>query len=123
MINVRTKMCKTCNKKQPIYNYPKEKKGLYCNSEWCNTRVLNKYKGYCLFCFINLFPDEKVSRNYKTKEKSVSDFILENFPNFTWICDKQIQDGCSKKRPDLLLDLGYQVIIIEIDENQHYNYN
>jgi hypothetical protein len=94
-----------------------------CNSEWCNTRVLNKYKGYCLFCFINLFPDEKVCRNYKTKEKSVADFILENFPNFTWICDKQIQDGCSRKRPDLLLDLGYQVIIIEIDEEQHINYN
>ena len=34
-----------------------------------------------------------------------------------------IQDGCSKRRPDLLLDLGYQVIIIEVDENQHINYD
>ena len=34
-----------------------------------------------------------------------------------------IQGGCSKRRPDLLLDLGEQVIIIEIDENQHIDYD
>jgi len=34
-----------------------------------------------------------------------------------------VQGGCSRRRPDLLLDLGYQVIIIEIDENQHNNYD
>ena len=140
MIDVINKKCIVCNIKHPNFNYQDKKtpthcgdcklegmidvKNKKCNSEWCNTQISNKqYKGYCLFCFINLFPDENVYRNYKTKEKSVKDFILENFPNFTWICDKQIQDGCSRKRPDLLLDLGYQVIIIEIDENQHINYN
>jgi hypothetical protein len=39
------------------------------------------------------------------------------------VADKKIQDGCSRKRPDLLLDLGYQVIIIEVDENQHESYD
>jgi hypothetical protein len=34
-----------------------------------------------------------------------------------------ISDGCSKRRPDLLLDLGYQIIIIEVDENQHIDYD
>jgi hypothetical protein len=34
-----------------------------------------------------------------------------------------IQGGCSKRRPDLLLDLGEQVIIIEIDENRHIDYD
>ena len=37
--------------------------------------------------------------------------------------DKKIQDGCSTRRPDLFLDLGYQIIIIEIDENQHIDYD
>jgi hypothetical protein len=48
---------------------------------------------------------------------------LKEFPNFTWISDKKISDGCSKRRPDLLLDLGYQNIIVEIDECQHNNYD
>lgn len=69
------------------------------------------------------FPDKPVARNYKTKEFAVVEYIKNIFPDFTWIQDKKVQDGCSSKRPDLLLDLGYQVIIIEIDENQHTDYD
>jgi len=29
----------------------------------------------------------------------------------------------SKRRPDLLLDLLYQIVIIEVDENQHIDYD
>ena len=102
MINVKNKMCKT-----PL----------------CYTIVQDKYEGYCLYCFIHTFPDKPVSRNYKTKEYSVVEFVKNKFNNFTWDEDKKIKDGCSKKRPDLLLDLGYQVIIVEIDENQHIDYD
>ena len=42
---------------------------------------------------------------------------------FTWITDKKIQDGCSKRRPDLLLDMGSHIIIVEIDENAHTDYD
>lgn len=72
---------------------------------------------------LHTFPDEPVTRNYKTKEKVVIDFIKNKFQNYNWIYDKIINGGCSRKRPDLLLDLEYQVIIIEIDENQHKNYD
>ena len=139
MMNVISKKCLECNK-IPVFNFEGQKKPLYCSTHkkdgmidvkhetcktyLCSTRVNNeKYNGYCLFCYMNLFPDKPVSRNYKTKEYSVVDFIKNRFPNFTWIADKIINGGCSKKRPDLLLDLGYQVIIIEIDENQHINYD
>ena len=47
----------------------------------------------------------------------------ENFNNYDWIEDKKIEYGCSKKRPDLFLDYGSHVIIIEIDELQHKGYN
>ena len=70
-----------------------------------------------------MFPDKPISKNYKTKECSVVEHIKLNFSNFTWIWDKHIKDGCSNKRPDLLLDLGYQIIIVEIDEEQHINYD
>jgi hypothetical protein len=72
---------------------------------------------------MNLFPDKPVCRNYKTKEYSVVEYVKNKYSNFTWIADKIIKDGCSKRRPDLLLDLGYQVIIVEIDENQHIDYD
>ena len=52
-------------------------------------------------------------RNYKTKENCVVDKIRDAFPDLSWIADKKVQDGCSKRRPDLLLDLGSHVLIIE----------
>jgi hypothetical protein len=137
---VQNKIClhRGCNK-QPSFNVAGVSKAIYCShhkedcmvnvrnktckSFLCDTQVGGKYRGYCLFCFINLFPDEKVCRNYKTKEKAVVDFVSEHFPNVTWRRDKQVQDGCSKRRPDMLLDLGEHVLIIEIDENQHIDYD
>jgi hypothetical protein len=94
-----------------------------CKSEWCYTQVTEKYDGYCLFCFMTLFPDKPVSRNYKTKEYSVLEFVKLKYPTLTWISDKIIQDGCSKRRPDLLLDLGYQIVIVEVNENKHADYD
>ena len=72
---------------------------------------------------MNMFPEKEISRNYKTKERSTVEFVLSQFPNFTWITDKKIDGGCSKRRPDLFLDLGYQVVIVEVDENQHVDYD
>jgi hypothetical protein len=96
-----------------------------CKSVWCEITANSRYDGYCLNCFIHLFPDKPTTRNYKTKEKAVTEFILQQFPleKYSWITDKRIQDGCSRRRPDLLLDLGYQVIVIEVDENQHVDYD
>jgi hypothetical protein len=74
-------------------------------------------------CCIRVYPEIEVSRNYKTKEKGVAEKVLEAFPDFTWIADKRIQDGCSRRRPDLLLDMGSHIIIVEVDENQHNDYD
>jgi len=64
-----------------------------------------------------------VTKNYRTKEKEVVDRVKERFPDYDWIFDKRVYDGCSKRRPDIYLDLGYQVIVIEIDEDKHSNYD
>ena len=96
-----------------------------CKSEWCETYGNPKYEGYCLACFVNN-PENQYKptmRNYKTKEKYVVDHISQSFPDFTWVHDKKVQDGCSRRRPDLLLDMGSHIIIVEIDENKHSDYD
>ena len=136
MIDIVNKTClfEGC-KTLPSFNFEGQKRAIYCKthkkhlmidvinkcckSEWCYTQVSDKYDGYCLYCYIHLFPEKPVARNYKTKERTVVEFVLKEFPQYPWINDKQIQGGCSKRRPDLLMDFGYQLIIIEIDENQH----
>jgi hypothetical protein len=140
MVDVKNKTCihDGC-KVQPHYNKDGEFKALYCaehkldgmvnvisktcKSDWCFTQVQAKYDGYCLYCFMNLFPDKPVSRNYKTKEYAVVEFVKNTCSDLSWIADKIISGGCSKRRPDLFLDLKYQVVIIEVDENQHVDYD
>jgi hypothetical protein len=94
-----------------------------CQSSWCDIIITQKYEGYCLYCYINLFPDKKISRNYKTKEKTITDYINDKFKDIDITADKRIYDGCSRRRPDIFIDIGYQIIIVEIDENQHKNYD
>jgi nitrite reductase/ring-hydroxylating ferredoxin subunit len=141
MVDVISKRCahEGC-KTQPSYNVDGETKGLYClrhkkdgmvdvihkmcmcKTYLCGTRATEKYEGYCLFCYIHMFPDRPVSRNYKTKEIEVVEYIKTCIPQHC-TCDKIIQGGCSKRRPDILIDLIDQVIIVEIDENQHIDYD
>jgi hypothetical protein len=140
MVDVVSKTCihPECTT-HPTYNTKGESKALYCSAHktegmvdvknktcknnWCFTLVAEKYDGYCMYCYIHMFPDKPVARNYKTKEFAVIEFIQNKFPYFDWVTDKKINNGCSKRRPDILLDLGYQIIIIEIDENQHIDYD
>ena len=140
MVNVKSKICDYDGCITiPIFNYKGQKNALYCATHklnemvnviskacktyLCSTSVTDKYQGYCLRCYIYTFPDKPVARNYKTKERAVVEFVCERFPEHTWITDKKVNDGCSMRRPDILLDLGYQVLIIEIDENSHQNYD
>ena len=141
MINIKAKKCKypSCNK-IPHSNYKDEKISLYCaehrkdgminirskicKSPWCETQVNHKkYDGHCFTCYVHLFPDRPNARNYKTKERTIVDYVKTTFPDFTWVADRKVADGCSARRPDLLLDLGYEVIVVEVDENQHEVYD
>lgn len=124
---------------QPSCNLPNEKIGIYCSThkkenmiDVINERCLEencdiiakvtKYKGFCLRCFINKFPDEKISRNYKVKETHMVDFIKDQFTDQTMTFDKQT-GGCSKRRPDCYIDKFTHVVITECDENQHKDYS
>lgn len=137
IVNVKRKYCDHGDCIMPAeYNFEEFKFGLLCKehklsgminlsrkclSKWCETIPVNpKYKGYCFNCFVHLFPNEKNSRNYKTKETIVSESIMTEFSEYNWIFDKTI--GKSNKRPDAFLELKSQIIIVECDENQHKAY-
>ena len=139
MVDVKNKTCLECEA-QPSFGIRGTKKATHCRahmspemvsvsgkrcvSEWCETRVSNnKYKGFCLQCFVHLFPENQIVRNYKTKERIVVDFVMASFSEMTWTWDRRVVDGCSGARPDVICDLGDQLIIIEIDENHHGSYD
>jgi hypothetical protein len=139
-INVKSKKCVKCNDKIPSFNKEGKKESIYCfdckeitmvnvlhkrcKAEYCDIIISNpKYKGYCLRCFMYNFPNEPIARNYKTKEYAVVEFIKENFEKYEFIYNKRIQNGISKRIPDLVLTLENQVLIIEVDENQHEKYD
>jgi hypothetical protein len=127
----RKTRCKECGgseicKHGKHNSYCKECGGSHlCKSEWCETFGNRKYEGYCVACFVNNPENQNklAMLNYKTKEKEVVDKITQTFTNFDWISDKKVQDGCSRRRPDLLLDMGSHIIIVEVDENKHTDYD
>ena len=139
MIDIINPKCIICNNKRTNFGLPDDKKAQYCRdckldgmidirhpkckSSWCSTRYNPKYDGYCSYCFIHLFPDKYNTRNYKSKEISVINYIKEHLSHIDIITDKKIEDGCSKRRPDIMIDVGFQIIIIEVDENQHNQYD
>ncbi len=95
-----------------------------CKTPLCETQATNRrYKGHCLRCFVHLFPDEPIVRNHKTKESTVVMHMKETFPNVTWVYDRQIEGGCSRRRPDLFLDMGSHIVIMKVDENKHDAYD
>lgn len=79
----------------------------------CNLDMLLDKNKLCSYCNINL----------KRVETDVSNYIRSKFPNNFISNDKVISDGCSRKRPDIILDAGRYYIIIEVDEHQHKTYN
>jgi hypothetical protein len=138
MVDIKHKKCK-CGKKIPSFGNIEDEKATCCatcktagmvnikhkkcKTLMCDTQVKSKYKGFCSRCFFFMYPDIPLTRNYKTKENTITKVILNDFPNFDWILDKIVKNGCSKKRPDMYCDFGSHILIIEIDENQHINYS
>lgn len=133
----RQKTCDYANcNKQPSYNVRGAKRRRFCDQhktsgmvnvkrplckmEGCTTYATNvRYAGYCCFCFAHLFPDKSTISRFGTKERVVREFLKSAYPDWDWVCDRRVKEGCSGRRPDFLLDLGFQVLIVEVDENQH----
>jgi hypothetical protein len=141
MIQIKKRICVNCNEKQATFNLF-GLKPRYCNtcktddminvSDKCkNKDCLNcgniKYRYYCTHCFSNLFPNDPLTLQIRTKSKEnyVRDFLNENFEGF--IHDKPLWTGhcdCSQRRRiDHRKLIGNTLLCIETDENQHKYYD
>lgn len=88
----------------------------------CNIfRYIAKYDRHCSGCYYYLHPDDPKIRNYKVKEQAFTTQLAKLYPNA--ILDKRVEGGCSKRRPDCMIERYSHVIIIEIDEAQHMGYD
>ena len=61
----------------------------------CSAQAGEKYGGYCLHCYMYLFPDKPVSRDNETKDCAVVDYMKTQFPEKNWIADRIVSNGCS----------------------------
>ncbi len=98
MFDVRSKRCTTCD----------------------STSMNRKYKPNCARCHFYLHPDDPRIRNYKVKEHAFMIELQKLHPEM--VLDRIVSGGCSKRRPDGLLDCLTHSIIVEIDEDQHVGY-
>jgi hypothetical protein len=64
-----------------------------------------------------------MTKNFKTKEIYFIQALKDRFPTLDIIFDKQVSGGCSKRRPDAVIELFTHVVIVECDETQHRGYS
>jgi hypothetical protein len=117
------KYCVSCKTPDMIDVINKKCKANYC----LGSLGSSKYKGYCSSCYQQLFPNDPLTFQIrsKTKEIAVRDFINQNFVGFQH--DKPLWTGnctcINRRRIDHRLLIGNTLLCIETDENQHKNYN
>jgi hypothetical protein len=93
-----------------------------CNNNECTERAMTREK-YCSTCLRFLFPLLPRWKYIKQKEIFIVKKFKELYPDLNFSFDKKIEcQSCSRRRPDIFLDLFNYSVIIEIDENQHNDY-
>ena len=120
---LEAKFCVTCKTPNMIDVINKKCKANYC----LGTLGSSKYKGYCSSCYQQLFPNDPLTYQIrsKTKEIAVRDFINKTFTGFQH--DKTLWTGncdcINRRRIDHRLLIGNTLLCVETDENQHKSYN
>ena len=64
-----------------------------------------------------------IPRRYKMREHHLRDALKTEFPEVHMVFDKKVDNGCSRRRPDVRIEQLTHSIIVECDENQHRNYS
>lgn len=94
------------------------------NCKFIGIKKSYRFYPYCFSCYCVLNPDIEIPSKFKIRENHVRDYIKDKLDDeVTLVFDKTVEDGCSRRRPDVKIDMGSHVIIVECDEEQHGNYS
>jgi Holliday junction resolvase len=129
MKNIKAKMCKGCREKQPTYNYKGKKVPLYCagcsldgmidiknpRCKSCQLFMVKSKSSLCSYC------SPTSPQRQKTREMVVVNYLEENGIEF--IHNTSVGYVCGNYRPDIKIDAGTHFVMIEIDEDQHRQYD
>lgn len=97
--NLHLKMCELCNLISAQFGKDKAR--------------------YCHACYCYLFPDSRQARYRCFKQTTITDHLSLFFVPTTK--DHHLS-ACSKRRPDIMYECFTHVVICEIDEDQHRDY-
>jgi hypothetical protein len=81
----------------------------------CNLFSVEKKGGLCSYCKPNS------TAKQRTKEMKVVKYIEDCKIEFTH--NKSVGFSCGNYRPDIRIDVGTHIVIVEIDEDQHKQYD
>ena len=146
-IDLKHKLCQCVCMKIPVYNLPGIYPGIWCFNcsdkpynainvmdklcKQCDdVQVKNKYDGYCVKCFVYLFPDQILAKNYKIRENCILEATIKlvkqmytSSDSIQIVRDSRINKGSSLRRPDVFFNMYTHWICAENDENSHKNYS
>jgi hypothetical protein len=99
------------------------------SKKYCNNHIpinyLNIMKRLCKYCDIQdelSFICKECNQIKNKKEWSIVRYLRQKIDTkFEYNSSKMLND-CSKRRPDIYFELNTHCLIVEIDENQHNNY-
>ena len=122
--------CKQCGG-SGICEHGKQKQNCsQCNINICcnickSIQISKSTKFYplCEACYCNEYPDSPLSVNYKIKERHLLDELKKRFSEVVMRVNRKVEGGCSRRKPDILIDKIIFSIIIECDEKQHESYD
>lgn len=65
----------------------------------------------------------RIFNDYKGLKGFKADYVRATFSQYDITFDTRLSGGCSRRRPDISIDYGSHLIIVEVDENQHQRYD
>lgn len=117
-----SQICEHLKERSKCIECTPEKSCQLCKGKYVNKKT--RFYPLCEACFSFTYPESEIITAYKIKERYLCDELKKIFKDDTvkLTFDKIIEGGCSKRRPDVLIDKLTHCIVIECDEDQHKNY-